>query len=171
MKKLILGLVLLSFANVFAAQPTTTRAREKGVGGARHRVVKHTFTATTALDSIIILNENSNPPETNDLEVNRTIYKLQFNTAEATANNSDWDVLWQVSAVQNASATIFPVVSAVPVDWVTVETDQNDDLLQWVATFDAAAYKGMRLRAILAEANADSDAAVAIEAYFVYPYK
>lgn len=164
--------VILSFVlvvPVFAAQPTTTRVSQNA--GGNYRIEKHTFTATTGLDSIIILGRNDDPIGTHDFKVNRTTFVLQFNTAEATAANSDWNVLWQVSAVEDASATIFPVVSAVPVDWVTVETDVNSDLLQWAATFDAAAYKGMKVRAILAENNADSDAAVAIEAYLVYPRK
>ncbi len=162
--------VILSFILVvplFAGQPTTTRVKQNNSG--RYRTVKHTFTATTSLDSIIILNKNSNPVDTGDFEANRTIFVLQFATAEATASQSDFDVLWQVSAVDDASATIFPVVSAVPVDWATVETDQNDNSLGWAATFDAAAYKGMKVRAILAEADSGADAAVAIEAYLTYP--
>lgn len=168
MKKALL--VILSFVLVvplFAAQPTTTRVKQNNSG--RYRTVKHTFTATTGLDSIIILNKNNNPIDTGDFEVNRTTFVLQFNTAEATASQSDFDVLWQVSSVDDASATIFPVSSAAPVDWVTVETDQNDDLVAWAATFDAAAYKGMKVRAILAEADASNDVAVAIEVYLTYP--
>ena len=170
MKKTLISLLLLVFAlPLLANQPTTTRTKLKGMGDPRYRVVKHTFTATTSLDSVIILAEDSTLVETGGLEVNRTIFTLQFNIAEATASTSDWDVLWQVSSVKDASATIFPVVSAVPIDWITVETDQNDNSLGWVAVFDAASYKGMRVRAILAEADASTDTAVAIEAYFTYP--
>ena len=166
--------VILSFVLVvplFSGQPTTTRARESGVGGDRYRVTKHTFTSTTSLDSIIILNKNNNAPDTDGLEANRTIFTLQFNTAEGTASNSDFTVLWQVSAIADAVATTLTAVAATRADWVTVETDVNTDLLSWVVTFDAAAYKGQKVRAILAEADSGSDSAVAIEAYFTYPRK
>ncbi len=172
MKRTLITLLLLVFAlPLVAGQPITTRERLKGMGDPRYRVIKHTFTASTNLDSVIILAEDSTLVETGDLEVNRTIFTLQFAIAEATASTSDWDVLWQVSSVKDASATIFPVVSAVPIDWITVETDQNDNSLGWVATFDAAAYKGMRVRAILSEADASTDTAVAVEVYYTYPRK
>jgi len=170
MKKTIMVMCLLFAASAFASQPTTTRTLQRGIGGARYNIVKHTFTATTGLDTIIVLNENGNAFDSEDLEVNRTIYSVQFQTAETTAANSDFNVLWQVSAVVDASATVFPGQSG-QYDWTTVETDANANSLSFVATFDAANYKGMKVRALLAESDALADAAVAIEAYVTYPRK
>ena len=170
MRKTLITLLLLVFAlPLLANQPTTTRTRLKGMGDPAYRVVKHTVTASTGLDSVMILAEDATLVETADLKVNRTIFTLQFNIAQATASKSDWDVLWQVSSVKDASATLFPVVSVVPIDWITVETDQNDNSLGWVATFDSASWKGMRVRAILAEADDSTDEADAIEVYYTYP--
>lgn len=166
-KTLFTFLLFLVAVPLFASQPTTTRTAQKGFSGNRYKTVKHTFTATTSLDTILVLDKDSRAIDAGDLEVNRTILTLQFQTAEATAANSDWDVLWQVSSVSDASSTTF----ASGDDWTTVETDQNDNSISWIATFDAASYKGMRIRALLAEADATADAAVAIEAYFKYPRK
>lgn len=170
MKKRLIGtllIFLLVSAGIYAAQMAETRSKERKEG--HYETTKITVTATTALDSAIVLNKDSVPVETGDLVANRTIFTLQFLTAETTAGQSDWDVLWQVSAVQTALLNeVFPGQTG-EFDWTTVETDQNDDSVSWVATFDAASYLGMRVRAIFAEADATNDAAVAIELYFTYP--
>ena len=170
MKKLITVVFMLFAVAVFAAEPTVTRTLQRGVGGARFNSVLNSFTATTGLDTIVVLNENGNAFNSSDLEVNRTIYAVQFQTTETTAANSDFTVLWQVSAVRDASSSVFPGSSG-QYDWTTVETDANANSLSFVATFDAAAYKGMKVRALLAETDATADAAVAIEAYALYPTK
>lgn len=155
---------------LWAGQPTTTRAKESSVGGSRYRSVLNSFTSTTSLDTVIVLDSNDKAFSTEDNEVSRTIFQIQFQTAETTASQSDWDVLWQVSGVNDAAATTLTATSILN-DFTTVETDEFDNNLSWVATFDAAAYKGCKVRALLSEANADSDAAVAIEAYIIYPRK
>lgn len=170
-RKLIVALFMfiLVSAGIYAAQMAETRSKERKEG--KYETTKILVTATTGLDSAIVLNKDNVPVETAHFEVNRTIFTLQFLTAEATAANSDWDVLWQVSAVQTGLLNeVFPGETG-EFDWTTVETDQNDNSVSWVATFDAAAYKGMRVRAVLAEADASADAAVAIELYFTYPLK
>ena len=170
MKRKLIGallIFLLVSAGIYAAQMAETRSREKKEG--KYETTRILVTATTALDSAIVLNKDNVPVETGDLVANRTIFTLQFLTAEATANNSDFDVLWQVSAVLRGRLNeVFPGETG-EFDWTTVETDQNDNSVSWVATFDAAAYKGMVVRAILAEADETSDSAVAIELYFTYP--
>jgi len=169
MKKTLIGLLflLLASAVIYAAQMAETRSKERKEG--HYETTKITVTATTGLDSAIVLNKDNVPVETGDLVANRTIFTLQYLTAETTANDSDFDVLWQVSAVQTGLLNeVFPGEVG-EFDWTTVETDQNDNSVSWVATFDAAAYKGMRVRAVLAEAATDADAAVAIEVYFTYP--
>lgn len=168
MKKTLIGILSLVLAlPLMASQPTTTRA--KSYDSERYRVDLNSFTATTGFDSIIVLNRSDVSVETGGFEANRTIFCLQFVTNQTTASKSDWDVLWQVSGVQSGLLqTVFPSESGY-LDWNTVETDQNDNSLSWVATFDAAAYKGMRVRAILAEADDSTDEADEIEVYFVYP--
>lgn len=169
-KYLTFVLLVAFVAPLLGGQPTTTRAKETGVGGNRYRSVQNSFTATTSLDTIIVLDSNDNALATEDMEVNRTIFQLQFQTAETTQANSDWDVLWQVSGVEDASATTLTATSILN-DFTTVETDQFDNLRSWMATFDAAAYKGCKVRALLCEAATDADAAVAIEVYLIYPRK
>lgn len=174
MKRRLIGtllILLLVSAGIYAAQMAETRSKEHTEG--KYRTVKITLTTTTGLDSAIVLNEDNVPFETGDLEVNRTIFTLQFQSTETVAqvNDSDFDVLWQVSAVKSGRLNeVFPTESGY-LDWITVETDQNDNSIGWVSTFDAAAYKGMRVRAILAETSTSADRVVNLELYLTYPRK
>jgi hypothetical protein len=137
-KYLVFALLVAFVVPLWAGQPTTTRAKQSGVGGNRYRSVLNSFTSTTSLDTVIVLDSNDNALPTEDMEVSRTIFQIQFQTAETTPSQSDWDVLWQVSGVSNAAATTLTATSILN-DFTTVETDEFDDDLSWVATFDAAA--------------------------------
>ena len=174
MKRKLIGtllILLLVSAGIYAAQMTETRSKERSDG--KYRTVKLTMTTTAALDSAIILNEDNVPFETGHLEVNRTTFTLQFQSAETLAQitDSDFSVLWQVSAVQSGLLNEVFIGEVGHLDWTTVETDVNDDAINWVATFDAAAYKGMRVRAVLAETSSSADRVVALELYLTYPRK
>lgn len=172
MKKTLIGtllILLLVSAGIYAAQMAETRTRERGEGN--YETTRITLTTTTGLDSAIVLNKDNVPVETGHFVANRTIFTLQFQSTETVAQvaDSDFDVLWQVSAVQSGLLNeVFPTEAGY-LDWITVETDQNDNSIGWVATFDAASYKGMRVRAILGEADTSSDRVVSLELYFTYP--
>ena len=167
-KALFLVIFILYAVALFANIPTTTRANS--ISQRNTRTVIHTFTATTGLDSIFILDASANAFETSDLGPNNTVYSINFQTAETTASQSDFDVVWQVSGQTDADADAnIGAIALSEGDWVTVETDQNDNSISWNATFDAVNYRGMKVRAVLSEANADSDAAVAIEVSINYP--
>jgi len=160
-------LLLVVFAgSVFAAQPTATRSNEYRKG--HYVVVDNSFTATTGLDTVVILTSGDIAVPTWDLETaDSTFFAIQFKTAETTGTSSDWDVLWQVTG-ESSPVNDAGLDDADVTDWITVETDQNDNSLAWVATFKATAYLGYRIRAVLAEADASADAAVAITARFKY---
>ena len=168
--KILAFLLLIVFAvPLFAGQPTVTRAN--GISHKRYKSVIHTFTGVTGVADTILVQlltgSRAVAFETADLEVNRTVFVITFQTDEATANDSDFDVLWQVSGQPDASNAAFPGM-VVAEDWHTVELDQNDDSLDWVATFDAQNYKGMKVQAVLCEVGTPSKTP-AIEVTVLYP--
>jgi len=164
----VITILVIVFALPLLAFPQTVTRIIDIDNNKHYKTVKHTFTATTGLDTVLLQLANSTAFETTDLKVNSTVYAVHFQTAEGTAANSDFNVLWQVSSATDASNVAFPGM-VIARDWVTVETDQNDDSLAWVATFDAQNYKGYKLQAVLAESSTSADAAVAIEAGVKYP--
>lgn len=167
MRKILLAVlaVMLVFASlVQAGEPTTTRTKDNESGP--YKTYKHTYTATTSLDTVLIANKNGNPVDLGDLAVNRTIYTVAFQSAEGTATNVDKVVEWQVSAVSDAATGISDAL-----DWVTIESDSINNATAAVHTFDAASYKGMRLRALLRDTQDTTDTAVAEEVYFTVPTK
>lgn len=170
MKRILSFLLVAVFAaSLFGAQPTVTRSNEYRKGD--YVVVDNSFTATTGLDTICVLSSDDQAIPTWDLETADSVFfAIQFKTAETTANNSDWDVLWQVSG-ESSVVNDDSLDTADTVDWLTVETDQFDNDLEWVATFKCTAYLGYRIRAVLAEADGTADAAVAITTRFKYKRK
>lgn len=156
----VLALLLLVLTiDVGADTPTVTRAKDYSPAGSYHSV-KNTWTSTTNSDSVLILNGNGGVFETAHHTVNNTIFKLLFNSAEGTASSVDKVVKWQVSAVSDAGSGISDVT-----DWVIAETDSINNSNLAVATFDAANYKGMKVRVLLHDTANNS--AVAEEAYIV----
>ncbi len=165
--KILAFLLLIVFAvPLFAGQPTVTRS--DGILQVRYRTVIHTFTGVTGVaDTILVLSAKAVAFETADLEVNRTVFVITFQTDETTDTDSDFDVLWQVSGQPDASNVAFPGMG-IAEDWHTVETDQNDNSLDWVATFDAQNYKGLKVQAVLCEVGTPATTP-AIEITVLYP--
>ena len=167
MKRLFSLVVLLAIV-VFTMGSTPTVTRDSGSQQKtkRFRTVTHTYTASTTLDTVLVLNESGNPI---DLEVNADVasdatFKIHFQSAEGTATNVDKVIEWQVSGKARPATG-----HAADGDWFVAETDSINNLTKSVQTFDASSYRGMKVRALMRDTQDGTDTAVAEEVEFTYP--
>lgn len=155
----------LLMVSVYGSTPTVTRTQGNSVRG-KFNVYKNTYTSTTSADTVIVLDADGNAFEVGDLmsQADKVIL-LQFQSAEGTAANVDKDVLWQGTLVNDASATILTGN-----DWITLETDQQDNLNVWLVTVDLDATPIVKLRVMVVDtAVVLGGTAVAEELYIKIP--
>lgn len=154
----------LLMVSVYGSTPTVTRTKGSSVRG-KYNVYKNTYTSTTGKDTVIVLDADGNAFEVGDLmsQADKVIL-LQFQSAEGTASSVDKDVLWQGTLVSDADATILTGN-----DWITLETDQQDNANTWLVTIDLDSNPIVKLRAVVLDTATLGATAVAEELYIKIP--
>lgn len=167
MKKITTLLVFLIFAVfIMGSTPTVTRNSGAQQKTKDFRTVTHTYTATTSLDSVLLLNESGNPVDVEvDVDIASDVtFKVHFQSAEGTASKVDKVIEWFVSGKASPATGI-----GSNGDWVEIEEDSINNATSSIQTFDASSYRGMKVRALLRDTQDGTDTAVAEEVEFTYP--